>query len=133
MAGKGGGSWKVAYADFVTAMMAFFLVMWICAQDQKVKRAVASYFQDPAAAGPSRGSSANSMGSVFDRSDKGSVPDSKSIKSGAGRSFDNVRPIVCRFRRKRWRQIGNRDPTAKAGSIGRPIAHRRFTDEQVAT
>ena len=29
MAGKGGGAWKVAYADFVTAMMAFFLVMWI--------------------------------------------------------------------------------------------------------
>ena len=28
MAGGGGGAWKVAYADFVTAMMAFFLVMW---------------------------------------------------------------------------------------------------------
>ena len=38
MAGKGGGgSWKVAYADFVTAMMAFFLVMWISAMDQKIK------------------------------------------------------------------------------------------------
>lgn len=48
MAGKGGGgSWKVAYADFVTAMMAFFLVMWLSAQKQEVKVAVASYFQDP--------------------------------------------------------------------------------------
>ncbi|MCX7701570.1 MAG: hypothetical protein N2039_11905, partial [Gemmataceae bacterium] len=47
MAGKGGGSWKVAYADFVTAMMAFFMVMWICNQDQKVKEAVAHYFRDP--------------------------------------------------------------------------------------
>ena len=36
MAGSG-GAWKVAYADFVTAMMAFFLVMWITAQSQKVK------------------------------------------------------------------------------------------------
>ena len=46
MAGKGGGgAWKVAYADFVTAMMAFFLVMWICSQDQKFRQAVARYFQ----------------------------------------------------------------------------------------
>ena len=36
MAGKGGGAWKVAYADFVTAMMAFFLVMWITAQSKQV-------------------------------------------------------------------------------------------------
>jgi flagellar motor protein MotB len=47
MAGKGGGAWKVAYADFVTAMMAFFLVMWITAQDQKFKEAIAHYFVDP--------------------------------------------------------------------------------------
>ena len=47
MAGKGGGAWKVAYADFVTAMMAFFLVMWITAQSKQVKVAVAHYFNDP--------------------------------------------------------------------------------------
>jgi chemotaxis protein MotB len=47
MAGKGGGAWKVAYADFVTAMMAFFLVMWITAQSKPVKLAVAEYFRDP--------------------------------------------------------------------------------------
>lgn len=47
MAGKGGGAWKVAYADFVTAMMAFFLVMWIVAQNKSVKEAVAQYFKDP--------------------------------------------------------------------------------------
>jgi chemotaxis protein MotB len=48
MAGKGGGgAWKVAYADFVTAMMAFFLVMWITAQSKPVKEAVSQYFKDP--------------------------------------------------------------------------------------
>ena len=47
MAGKGGGAWKVAYADFVTAMMAFFLVMWITSQDDEVKKAIGGYFQDP--------------------------------------------------------------------------------------
>jgi flagellar motor protein MotB len=47
VAAGGGGSWKVAYADFVTAMMAFFMVMWICAQDQDTREAVAHYFNEP--------------------------------------------------------------------------------------
>jgi chemotaxis protein MotB len=42
-----GGAWKVAYADFVTAMMAFFLVMWLVTQSRDVKEQVASYFRDP--------------------------------------------------------------------------------------
>jgi chemotaxis protein MotB len=42
-----GGAWKVAYADFVTAMMALFMVLWICAQDQKVLVATSRYFQSP--------------------------------------------------------------------------------------
>ena len=36
--GHHGGSWKVAYADFVTAMMAFFLVLWIVGMDEQTKR-----------------------------------------------------------------------------------------------
>ncbi len=55
MAGKGGGAWKVAYADFVTAMMAFFLVMWIVAQSKEVKTAVAEYFKDPSGGGRKEG------------------------------------------------------------------------------
>jgi chemotaxis protein MotB len=45
--GHHGGAWKVAYADFVTAMMAFFLVMWIVGQSTAVKHAVSAYFRDP--------------------------------------------------------------------------------------
>jgi len=45
--GHHGGAWKVAYADFVTAMMAFFLVMWLVTQSNVVKQAVQSYFLDP--------------------------------------------------------------------------------------
>jgi chemotaxis protein MotB len=48
-AGHHGGAWKVAYADFVTAMMAFFLVMWITGMSQEVRQAIAGYFKDPAA------------------------------------------------------------------------------------
>lgn len=46
-AGHHGGAWKVAYADFMTAMMAFFLVMWIVGLSANVKQAVAGYFKDP--------------------------------------------------------------------------------------
>lgn len=42
-----GGAWKVAYADFVTAMMALFMVLWISAQDQKILIATSKYFQHP--------------------------------------------------------------------------------------
>lgn len=46
-AGHHGGAWKVAYADFVTAMMALFIVLWIVGQSASVKQAVAAYFKDP--------------------------------------------------------------------------------------
>jgi len=45
--GHHGGAWKVAYADFVTAMMALFIVLWIVGQSKDVKEAVAAYFKDP--------------------------------------------------------------------------------------
>ncbi|WP_404423626.1 flagellar motor protein MotB [Nibricoccus sp. IMCC34717] len=46
MAGKG-GAWKVAYADFVTAMMALFMVLWISSQDKEILIATSRYFQSP--------------------------------------------------------------------------------------
>ena len=83
MAKGGGGSWKVAYADFVTAMMAFFLVMWIGAQDQKVKQAVANYFVDPSGAAktPSK------TGSTFDSMSYGAVAAEDKVAMGTGRNF----------------------------------------------
>jgi len=45
--GHHGGAWKVAYADFVTAMMALFIVLWIVGQSNAVKQAIAAYFKDP--------------------------------------------------------------------------------------
>src|SRR3954462_6237281 len=46
MAGSG-GAWKVAFADFMTAMMALFLVLWISAQDKKILIATSQYFKNP--------------------------------------------------------------------------------------
>ncbi|QSA98694.1 flagellar motor protein MotB [Methylococcus sp. EFPC2] len=46
--GAHGGAWKLAYADFVTAMMAFFLLLWLLGSvDQKKLRGIAEYFKDP--------------------------------------------------------------------------------------
>src|SRR5947209_6547985 len=86
MAGKGGGAWKVAYADFVTAMMAFFLVMWLCAQNQEVKRSVSEYFSDPfgtTQGGPEK--KASRTGSVTESVSTGSVPIQEKVALGQGR------------------------------------------------
>ncbi len=45
--GHHGGAWKVAFADFMTAMMAFFMVMWLVGQKAEVRESVAGYFRDP--------------------------------------------------------------------------------------
>jgi chemotaxis protein MotB len=92
VAGKGGGAWKVAYADFVTAMMAFFLVMWICGQDQKIRRGVSYYFQDPfntTMVGTSKQPSRS--GAVSELNNFGNVPLSESVALGRGRkSFSSM-------------------------------------------
>jgi chemotaxis protein MotB len=53
--GHHGGAWKVAYADFVTAMMSLFIVLWLMGSSEKVKRAVAGYFNDPKGTGSQLG------------------------------------------------------------------------------
>src|SRR4051812_43374744 len=45
--GHHGGAWKVAYADFVTAMMSLFIVLWLMNSSEKIRKAVAGYFNDP--------------------------------------------------------------------------------------
>jgi len=46
-----GGAWKVAYADFVTAMMALFIVLWLLSSSEQVQKAVGGYFSDPTGKG----------------------------------------------------------------------------------
>jgi chemotaxis protein MotB len=54
--GHHGGAWKVAYADFVTAMMSLFIVLWLLSSSKPVKEAVAGYFKDPAGTATKMGS-----------------------------------------------------------------------------
>ena len=60
--GHHGGAWKVAYADFVTAMMALFIVLWLLSSSEKIKKAVGSYFQDPTGSGKMMGSNLGGLG-----------------------------------------------------------------------
>src|SRR5271170_1439540 len=55
--GHHGGAWKVAYADFVTAMMALFIVLWLLNTSKPVKEAIAGYFKDPSGTANKMGSS----------------------------------------------------------------------------
>ncbi len=50
--GHHGGAWKVAYADFVTAMMALFIVLWVLGQNDDIKKSVSNYFKDPTGYSP---------------------------------------------------------------------------------
>jgi chemotaxis protein MotB len=61
-AGHHGGAWKVAYADFVTALMALFIVLWLVSSSEKVKQSVQSYFQDPTGNGKLAGSTMSGKG-----------------------------------------------------------------------
>src|SRR6202451_112302 len=60
-----GGAWKVAYADFVTAMMALFIVLWLLSASEKVQKAVGGYFQDPTGKGRQTGTTSAGVGETL--------------------------------------------------------------------
>lgn len=57
-----GGAWKVAYADFVTAMMALFIVLWLMGSSKPVQEAVGGYFRDPHGMAEKKGTAAAGAG-----------------------------------------------------------------------
>jgi len=63
--GHHGGAWKVAYADFVTAMMALFIVLWLLNTSKQVQEAVSGYFKDPAGFSKKIGSNMLGAGESF--------------------------------------------------------------------
>jgi chemotaxis protein MotB len=80
------GSWKVAYADFVTAMMAFFLLMWILAQvPEDKKEALGAYFQ-------SGGQGIGNTGvTIIDDSSSSASPDAQPLSPGAQTNVEMIR------------------------------------------
>jgi chemotaxis protein MotB len=82
-----GGAWKVAYADFVTAMMALFLVLWLASQDVKIKEAVARSFRNPFAS--------------VTKESTGIIPnkDTQAMRSSQG-NFDSAAAVELNMLRK---------------------------------
>jgi chemotaxis protein MotB len=65
--GHHGGAWKVAYADFVTAMMALFIVLWLLNSSKQVQEAVGGYFKDPSGTSKKVGTNLVGSGENFNR------------------------------------------------------------------
>ena len=63
--GHHGGAWKVAYADFVTAMMSLFIVLWLLSSSKPVQEAVGGYFRDPSGTAEKKGSIKQGSGENF--------------------------------------------------------------------
>src|SRR5271163_996116 len=63
--GHHGGAWKVAYADFVTAMMALFIVLWLLNSSKQIQVAVGGYFKDPTGTSKKVGSNMAGAGENF--------------------------------------------------------------------
>jgi chemotaxis protein MotB len=82
-----GGAWKVAYADFVTAMMALFLVLWLSSQDQRIKEAVERAFTNPFAS--------------VTKESTGIIPskDVQAVKSSGG-NFDSASAVELNMLRR---------------------------------
>ena len=61
-----GGAWKVAYADFVTAMMALFIVLWLMSTDRETQQDIAAYFNNPSGPGNMTGTASAGLGHAID-------------------------------------------------------------------
>lgn len=60
-----GGAWKVAYADFVTALMALFIVLWLMTASEPIKKAIAGYFRDPSGVASKTGTALGGVGQTL--------------------------------------------------------------------
>lgn len=81
--GAHGGAWKIAYADFVTAMMAFFLLMWLLGSTAKGDLAgIASYFTNPVKVSMAGGSGSGDATSVLQGGGKDLTRQAGQVKKG---------------------------------------------------
>ncbi len=94
--GHHGGAWKVAYADFVTAMMALFIVLWLMNTNKPVKEAVAGYFNDPAGykKGQGSGQAGSGEGVALGKDDMGKLKDKLESAMRSIPEFQKIRDQV---------------------------------------
>ncbi len=130
-----GGAWKVAYADFVTAMMALFIVLWLLNTSDQVKQAVSGYFHDPhgqgkmvgsgvAGAGESLSLNKQDMGKLKSKLEDAvrSMPKFELLKNNLSMTVtgEGLRLELLESEKGTFFQSGNAKPTAQ----GEELLHR---------
>lgn len=107
--GAHGGAWKIAYADFVTAMMAFFLLMWLLGSTAKGDLAgIADYFQNPLKVAMSGGSGSGDATSILQGGGKDLTRQTGQVKRGdvqAKKSTSFSKEAQAEFRRKEQQKL----------------------------
>jgi chemotaxis protein MotB len=137
--GHHGGAWKVAYADFVTAMMSLFIVLWLLASSEQVKKAVASYFIDPTSKSKNMGSGLVGSGEsmALSKTDleklkqkieealRNRIPDFQKLKSQVTISIsgEGLRIELVETKKGVFFESGNANPTEVAQEILRTLAN----------
>ena len=126
--GHHGGAWKVAYADFVTAMMAFFLLMWLInAVDEQTKRGIADYFA-PASVSPSNSGSGGLLaGTVFG--------DEGVRSSGSSSVVEQLAPQTPEVNADRQRSSGpeaSEQPELSRDALANALARREAAEFESA-
>lgn len=136
--GHHGGAWKVAYADFVTAMMSLFIVLWLLASSEQVKKAVASYFIDPQSKSHETGQNLVGSGQsmAFSKEDldklkkkleeaiKKRIPDFQKIQNQVTISVtgEGLRIELLENQKGVFFESGNAEPTLPAKEIFKVLA-----------
>jgi chemotaxis protein MotB len=94
--GHHGGAWKVAYADFVTAMMSLFIVLWLLSSSKPVQEAVGGYFRDPNGTATKKGSTNAGVGEnlVITKDDMPKLKDQLEQKIREMRDFEKLKSHV---------------------------------------
>ena len=109
--GHHGGAWKIAYADFVTAMMAFFLLMWLVSMTTKEQKiGLANYFSPPNVSPTTSGSGGILMGTTIDKAGS-KASDPRDAPWSAGRDGDRDAPMGSTGR------TSEREISRPAGSV----------------
>jgi chemotaxis protein MotB len=130
--GHHGGAWKVAYADFVTAMMALFIVLWLMNSNETIKNAVGGYFSDPTGQGKQAGSgqsgsgegltiTKNNLGDLKDQIDKAmkGMPEFNTIKDQVKMTVtgEGLRIELLETEKGLFFERGNADPSTDGKDI----------------
>src|SRR5689334_5852970 len=136
--GHHGGVWKIAYADFMTAMMAFFLVMWLInSTDKKTLTQVATYFNPlrltdkrPSPKGLEEPDGNEGKDSTVEKGAKEADGDSKGKKKAVGAHSGEVRPRAQPLQREQddQEQKHPADVGASPGESPRQAAGRAYRD-----